>query len=103
MTEPARVSRALRSSYRLLGAVHPFNDGALLHWDQLLPGSTLLGYANADHWAVTVPIDVDDIPFGALLVNNTYPRSQLWNALVDFAVAIIEGDGRAMSGVSPTP
>lgn len=84
--EPERVSQALRSSYKLLGAVHPINDGALLHWDQLLPGATLLGYANADHWAVAVPIHVDDIPLGGLLVNNQYPRNQLWLAMADFVV-----------------
>lgn len=92
--EPARVSRALRSSYKLLGAVHPINDGALLHWDQLLPGSTLLGYANADHWAVTVPIDVDDIPLGSFLISNGYPRSRLWLAIADFVVADLQADGQ---------
>ncbi len=85
--EPERVSRALRSSYKLLGTVHPINDGALLHWDQMLPGSTLLGYVNADHWAVTVPIDVDDVPFGEFLLRNGFPRTQLWLAMVDFIIA----------------
>jgi hypothetical protein len=88
--DPERVSPALRSSFKLLGAVHPLNDGALLHWDQLLPGSTLLGYANADHWAVAVPIDVDDIPLSQLLVKNGYPRNRLWRAIADFVVADLE-------------
>lgn len=89
--EPERVSRALRSSYRLLGSVHPLNDGALLHWDQVLPGASLLGYANADHWAVAVPISVDDIPLGDFLVSNGYPRTQLWLAMADFVIGDIEG------------
>jgi hypothetical protein len=96
---PDRVSPALRSSYRVLGAVHPLNDGALLHWDQLLPGSTLLGYANADHWAVAVPVQVEDVPLGSLLLTNGYPRSRLWRALVDFVVADLE---RA-AGSTPPP
>jgi hypothetical protein len=84
--EPDRVSRALRSSYKLLGAVHPINDGALLHWDQLLPGSTLLGYANADHWAAAVPIHVEDVPLGGFFIENAYPRTRLWLAIADFVV-----------------
>jgi pimeloyl-ACP methyl ester carboxylesterase len=84
---PNRVSRALRSSYKALGIVHPFNDGALLHWDQLLPGSQLLGYANADHWAVTVPIDTSGIPFGSLAVSNDYDRLGLWRSVLDFVIA----------------
>jgi hypothetical protein len=92
--EPAHVSRALRSSFKLLGAVHPINDGALLHWDQMLPGSTLLGYVNADHWAVAVPIDVDDIPLGQFLVRNGFPRTQLWLALADFVIADLESHSK---------
>jgi hypothetical protein len=88
--EPDRVSRLLRSSYKLLGAVHPINDGALLHWDQMLPGSTLLGYANADHWAVAVPIEIEDIPLGELLFRNGYPRTRLWLALADFVIADLQ-------------
>ncbi|TDG15977.1 hypothetical protein E2F43_07065 [Seongchinamella unica] len=85
--EPARVSRALRSPYKLLGAVHPLNDGALLHWDQLLPGSTLLGYANADHWAVSVPLDMSEVPLGNFLVTNEYDRLGLWQSMLDFVIA----------------
>jgi hypothetical protein len=88
--EPDRVSRLLRSSYKLLGAVHPINDGALLHWDQMLPGSTLLGYANADHWAVAVPIEIEDIPLGEFLFRNGYPRTRLWLALADFVIADLQ-------------
>lgn len=93
--EPDRVSPALRSSFKLLGTVHPLNDGALLHWDQLLPGSTLLGYVNADHWAVAVPVEVEDIPLGSLLVRNGYPRQRLWRAVIDFVIADLESSASA--------
>jgi hypothetical protein len=85
--EPAQVSRALRSPYKVLGVVHPLNDGALLHWDQLLPGSTLLGYANADHWAVSVPLDMSVVPFGEFFVTNDYDRLGLWQTILDFVIA----------------
>lgn len=85
--EPSRVSRALRSSYKVLGVVHPINDGALLHWDQLLPGSSLLGYVNADHWAVTVPITLDNTPIPEFIVSNDFPRIRLWHTIVSFVIA----------------
>ena len=68
--------------------MHPLNDGAVLHYDQLLPFSTLLGYANADHWAVAVPITFADVPIAEVLVSgNRYPRSRLWRSAIDFIVA----------------
>jgi hypothetical protein len=90
--EPARVSRALRSPSKVLGVVHPLNDGALLHWDQLIPGSTLLGYANADHWAVSVPLDTSGVPFAGLFVTNDYDRVGLWQSMLDFVIADLEAE-----------
>jgi hypothetical protein len=28
-----------------------------LSFDQLIPGSTLLGYVNADHWTIAIPVE----------------------------------------------
>jgi hypothetical protein len=47
----------LRPTYRLLERIHPLNDGQLLVVDQLIPGSTLMGYVNADHWTVAIPVE----------------------------------------------
>jgi hypothetical protein len=46
-----------RVTYKLLEEIHPLNDGQLLFVDQLIPGSALLGYINADHWTVAVPVE----------------------------------------------
>ena len=46
-----------RVTYKLLEKIHPLNDGQLLFVDQLIPGSALLGYVNADHWTVAVPVE----------------------------------------------
>ena len=46
-----------RVTYKLLEKIHPLNDGQLLLVDQLIPGSALLGYINADHWTVAVPVE----------------------------------------------
>ncbi len=47
----------LRATYKLLEKIHPLNDGQLLSFDQIIPGSTLLGYVNADHWTVAIPAE----------------------------------------------
>jgi len=46
-----------RITYKFLEKIHPLNDGQLLFLDQLIPGSALLGYVNADHWTVAVPVE----------------------------------------------
>ena len=46
-----------RTTYKLLEKIDPLNDGQLLSIDQLIPGSDLLGYVNADHWTVAVPVE----------------------------------------------
>ena len=52
---PDRVSPATRLTYDRLARQDPRNDGKLLAQDQIVPGGYLLGYANADHWAVAIP------------------------------------------------
>lgn len=44
-------------TYKMLEKVEPLNDGQVLFLDQLIPGSSLLGYVNADHWTVAVPVE----------------------------------------------
>ncbi len=56
-----RVARALVPSWEILLEHGPRNDGQLLVHDALIPGSTLLGYLNADHWAVALDIE-DESP-----------------------------------------
>jgi hypothetical protein len=51
------IQAGLRITYELLEAIDPLNDGQLLICDQVIPGSTLMGYVNADHWTVAVPVE----------------------------------------------
>ena len=83
--EPARVSFLLRSFYRKLGKVDGRNDGQVIFYDQFIPGSTLVGYLNADHWATAVPIARTHGIVGKLFVDeNDYPREALHEALLRF-------------------
>jgi hypothetical protein len=83
--EPGRISSVLRSGYRKLSKVDARNDSQLLFYDQVIPGSTLVGYLNADHWALAVPVARSHAAIGATLVDhNDYPREALLEALLRF-------------------
>lgn len=76
--EPERISSVLKSSDKKLSRVDARNDSQLLFYDQLIPGSTLIGYLNADHWALAVPIARSHPPLGYTFVNhNDSPREAL--------------------------
>jgi len=76
------VSGPLRPFAAGLAQIDPRNDGLLLFYDQVIPGATLLGYVNADHWAVAVPIE-EKRPLIATLVtgHNWFPRDTLVEAV----------------------
>jgi len=83
--QPKRISQVLQSSYRKLSAIDGRNDSQVIFYDEVIPGSTLLGYLNADHWAVAVPIARSHKMVGDLLVTeNAYPREALLEAVLRF-------------------
>jgi hypothetical protein len=86
------ISSILMPSYKKLSQVDPRNDSQLIFYDQLIPGSVLLGYLNADHLAVAVPINRNH-PFIAsqFLDKNAFPREVLAEALVRFIEEDLKG------------
>ena len=83
--EPERISSILKSSYRKLSRVDSRNDSQVIFYDQLVPGSALLAYVNADHWALAVPVARTHPTIGALFVTeNAYPREALVEAILRF-------------------
>ena len=83
--QPERISSILKSSYKKLARIDARNDSQVIFYDQLVPGSTLVGYLNADHWAVAVPIARSHSTIGAMFVTqNAYPREALLEALLRF-------------------
>ncbi len=81
-TRSDSVAGPLRPFAAALAEIDPRNDGQLLFYDQVIPGATLLGYVNADHWAVAVPIE-EKRPLLATLVtgHNWFPRDVLVEAV----------------------
>lgn len=93
-----RVSAALRSFFHKLAWVDARNDGQLLAQDAVVPGSTILGYVNADHFAVALPLLAwHPALFSVLAKPNDFPRQQMLAA----ALAFIEQDLATAPSVAP--
>jgi hypothetical protein len=65
-----------------LARAEPLNDGQTIFYDQLIPGSVLLGYANGDHWAVVLPLQEKWPYWGGNSAGTRYPRDLLFEAIV---------------------
>jgi len=82
---PDRISSILQSSYEKLARIDARNDSQMIFYDQIVPGSALVGYVNADHWALAVPVARSRPTIGAMFVTrNAYPREALTEALLRF-------------------
>jgi len=64
------MARGLVPAWEILLRHDRLNDGQLLPRDALIPNSTLLGYLNADHWAVAMHLE-DERP---MLTRRNDPR-----------------------------
>jgi hypothetical protein len=96
---PERISSILKVTHKKLSQIDPRNDSQVIFYDQLIPGSTLMGYLNADHWAAAVPI-AEEHPFiGRHFVDkNDFPRTAIAEALMRF---VEEDLARRASAVAP--
>jgi hypothetical protein len=79
------ISHALRPFYDELAEVDPRNDGQVVFHDALVPGGTLLGYLNGDHWAVAIPFSREHPTLTApFTTRNGFPREVLLEAVARF-------------------
>lgn len=84
LPQPEQVSRILRMNHRQLAKFSATNDSQVLAEDALIPGSDLLAYANADHWALTLPLTRQWPFLRFLLDKNDYPREILLESIVRY-------------------
>lgn len=84
---PPRLARVLRRPYRRLSRISARNDGQLLARDQVIPGGTLLGYANADHWGIALDLE-DRFPFLAhrAVGKHPFPQQVLLTSILLFVL-----------------
>lgn len=78
---PDRVSPSMRFAWRRLARVDPRNDGQVLWQDQIAPGGYLLGYANADHWTLVLPVS-EELPALSPAFRDDVPRPALVRAAI---------------------
>jgi hypothetical protein len=91
--QPDRVSPATRATYNELAKIDPRNDGKLLWQDQIPPRSHLLGYVNADHWSIAVPV-LKEAPKASFLFRDTAPRTALAEAAIEVVAATLASSPR---------
>jgi dienelactone hydrolase len=83
--KPERISSILEGSYNKLARIDGRNDSQMIFYDQIIPDSSLVGFVNADHWALVVPIARQHDTIGSLFVTqNAYPREAMTEALLRF-------------------
>ena len=85
LPRPERISGILRGSAKKLSMIDGRNDSQVIFYDQVIPGSDLIAYVNADHWALVVPVGRSHTTIGTMFVTeNAYPREALLEAVLRF-------------------
>lgn len=84
--DPSRISRVLRRSYRKVAELKDArNDSQLVFHDQVIPGSTVLAFVNADHWAMGVPVARQHKVTKTLFATeNDFPREIMLEAMLRY-------------------
>lgn len=81
-TTRQHVARALVAPWKFLNGVDARNDGQVVAADAVIPGATLLGYANADHWGVAQRVESAHAVFAARPDPEPFPLEQLFLSIV---------------------
>ena len=99
--DPENISNGLQRFHRQLGELKDArNDSQVVFYDQVIPGSTILGFFNADHWAMSVPIARQHEVSQAIFADkNDFPREIALEAILRF----IEEDLESGTAVSASP
>lgn len=99
-TTREHVGRALAPFWKHLGGTRVRNDGQVVATDAVIPGSTLLGYANADHWGIAQTIETEHPVLVARPDPSLFPLEQLFVTMVTFVANDL---GYGVQGVPETP
>lgn len=94
MPGAGRISLGLETPHASLASIDA-NDGQLLWYDQMAPNGYLLGFVDADHWAVAMRRA--SLPLLGPLLADDVPRFELVQAaieVVDGAISGTEARGR---------
>jgi pimeloyl-ACP methyl ester carboxylesterase len=81
-TTKAHMAHSLEPAWKLLLNYDARNDGQVLASDALIPGATLLGYLNADHWSAAISMESGHSVLGARQDPTPFPRAALLEAIL---------------------
>lgn len=94
-TDRSNISSGLKISHLALSKIDARNDGNVIFTDSILPNSTILGYLNADHWAVAMPFEVYAPRRARLFASrNHFPRVVLLEAIARTVAEALEKDNQ---------
>ena len=90
-TRRDNINMLLKTGYDLLWIYSPRNDGLLLISDQIIPGGTLLGYANVDHWSVVLRLEnKNPLISQTVQAPQKFPRKVLLQAILVYVAETLE-------------
>ena len=89
-TTREHMARSLVPTWKILNRTDVRNDGQVVAADAVIPGSTLLGYANADHWGIAESIETARTFLAARPDPTPFPLEPLLRAIARFVSDDIE-------------
>ncbi len=91
ISDRAHTSKALLEAWQLMSYLSQRQDSQLAYEDAILPGSTVLGTARADHLAVAMPFEkASDSSIRSFADQGHYPRAALLEAMLRFVIGDLE-------------
>jgi hypothetical protein len=83
-TTREHMARSLVPTWKILNRTDVRNDGQVVAADAVIPGSTLLGYANADHWGIAESLEEVRTFLAARPDPTPFPLEALLRSIVMF-------------------
>jgi dienelactone hydrolase len=91
LSDQTNTSKMLLQAWQILAAYDSEQDSQLTKQDAIVPGSTFLGAARADHLAVALGFeDSAGSEIKSIMDKNHYPRAALLESLVRFVISDLE-------------
>jgi hypothetical protein len=91
LSDSSNTSKMLLQAWQILSAYDTEQDSQLTKQDAIVPGSTLLGTARADHLAVALGFeDAGTSDIKSMLDHNHFPRATLLESIVRFVANDLE-------------
>ena len=94
-TTAEHLSQGLKPAWRRLARDDRRNDGQIAAGDAVIPGATLLGYANADHWDMAISLESQMPQLSSRASSRVLPRSELLEAALLYVSESLAATGVA--------